>query len=140
MIKWLVPIGAITIDIILLFYNYKKLKKSRFSGDHFLEVLLFPDEKLYCNAHHFLSTSCRLARRCKYDHNVNSMVKLLHFLLAANKSVDVCVFNITCFDLADMLIDLRSRKIKVRVVTDAAELTGTQVPKLLNNGVPVRMW
>ena len=98
------PIGAIIIDIILLFYNYKKLKKSRFSGHHFLEVLLFPDEKLYCNAYHFLSTGCRLAKRCKYDHNVNSMVKLLHFLLAANKSVDVCVFNITCFELGVCLL------------------------------------
>ena len=138
MLKWLVPVGAFAIDLILFYYNYKKLKRSLISNDQFVEVLLFPDEKLYCNAHHFLTTSCRLAKRCKYEHNVNSMVKLLHFLLSANKSVDVCVFNITCFDLADMLIDLRSRKIKVRVVTDSAELTGTQVPKLLNNGVPVR--
>ena len=41
MIKWLVPIGAITIDIILLFYNYKKLKKSRFSGHHFPEKSMY---------------------------------------------------------------------------------------------------
>ena len=98
------PIGAIIIDIILLFNNYKKRKKSRFSGDHFLEVLLSPDEKISCNAYHFLSTGCRLAKRCKYDHNVNSMVKLLHFLLAAIKSVDVCLFNITCFELGGCLL------------------------------------
>ena len=43
MITWLVPIGAITIDIILLFYNYKKLKKSRFLGDHFPEKSMYND-------------------------------------------------------------------------------------------------
>ena len=43
MIKWLVPTGAITIDIILLFYNYKNLKNSRFSGDHFPEKSMYND-------------------------------------------------------------------------------------------------
>ena len=43
MSKWLVPKGAITIDVILLFYNYKKLKKSRFSGDHFHEKSMYND-------------------------------------------------------------------------------------------------
>ena len=43
MFKWLVPKGAITIDIILLFYNYKKLKKSRFSGDYFPEKSMYND-------------------------------------------------------------------------------------------------
>ncbi|XP_075243040.1 uncharacterized protein LOC142337587 [Convolutriloba macropyga] len=139
MYRWILP-AVFATDLFLLLWNLWRLKKFQryLTQGTFMEVLMFPDPLLHCKAFHFLPTGCRLGSKCKKDHSVNSMVKLLQFLLTANTSVDVCVFNITCLDLVDILIDLRSRKVKVRVVTDAAELTGTQVPKLLNNGVPVR--
>ena len=139
MYKWILP-AFLAADVFLFLWNLTRIKRyRRMSGtDTFLEVLMFPDCKLYCRPYHFLTSGCRLGTRCKLEHEMNSMVKFLHFLTSANTSVDVCVFNITSFDLADMLVDLRSRNVRIRVVTDAAELTGTQVPKLLRHGIPVR--
>ena len=139
MLRWVLP-TVFAADVFLLLWNISRLRQFRryLTKRTFVEVLMFPDPIVNCKAFHFLPSGCRLGKKCKNNHELGSMVKLLQFLLSAESSVDVCVFNITSFDLVDMLIDLRSRRVKIRVITDAAELTGTQVPKLLQHGVPVR--
>lgn len=61
---------------------------------------------------------CRYGASCKYSHEETSLVKLLARLKAAQRGVDVCVFTITCDDIANALLDLHKAGKQVRIVTD----------------------
>lgn len=51
--------------------------------------------------------ACRRSN-CTYAHGQTSLIKILQFLGAARASLEVCVFSITCDELADALIAAHS--------------------------------
>lgn len=61
---------------------------------------------------------CRFGDRCKYSHAQTSLVKMLSVLRGAQRTLDVCVFNITLDDIANTLLDLHRRGVQVRIITD----------------------
>lgn len=66
---------------------------------------------------------------------------LLAELRAASQTLDVCVFTITCNEIADALVDAASRGVRVRVITDREQAgnKGSDVTRLRSTpGIQVR--
>lgn len=61
------------------------------------EVLFFPDPCMPC--HRFLDGKRCTRNNCKYSHRPTSLSKLVFRLKGARRSLDVCVFTITCTEI-----------------------------------------
>lgn len=60
--------------------------------------------------------SCR-RQNCSYAHKGTSLIRLLQWLGSARHSLDVCVFSITCDELADALLAAHSESERGAVKT-----------------------
>jgi len=67
--------------------------------------------------------------------------KFLEYLSSPKKTLEVCVFTITDDSVANILIDLHKKGIKVRVITDddQSASTGSDIQSLKKAGIPVEM-
>lgn len=95
-----------------------------------LTPLFFPDACLPCR--NYLQGQACTRRSCKYAHEPTSLSKLLTVLNAATSSLEVCVFCITCNEIADVLEAAAKRGVMVRIITDdeMAKTTGSDVERL----------
>ncbi|XP_028170060.1 mitochondrial cardiolipin hydrolase-like [Ostrinia furnacalis] len=75
--------------------------------------------------------------RCKITH---SMDKLLGYLDGAKKTLDICMYVLTNMDVANAVMKLHFRGVKVRVLIDAdmAYTQGSMVRRLEKQGIQVR--
>ena len=66
---------------------------------------------------------------------------IVSLLRRAKKTADICVFTITDNDIASEIRDAHRRGVKVRIITDndKAEDLGSDVDRLDDSGVPVRV-
>lgn len=125
----------------IVYQIYKKVK-SRNNGNRRkfpkTEVLFFPDETVACKAYFTDDYGCKNSN-CRFSHEENSLSKLFTYLISARISIDVCVFVITCSDLADLLIKSHQKGVVVRVVTDneQVDVPGSQIWKLRKAGNPL---
>lgn len=103
------------------------------------EVLFFPDAAGMPCRQHLAGKECRRAN-CTYAHADTSLVKLLRRIDAASKTLDVCVFTITCNEIADAVVRAHERGVKVRVISDdeQAHSTGSDLRAIADAGIPVR--
>jgi len=67
--------------------------------------------------------------------------KLTGLLRSARQTVDVCVFTITDNRITDALVDAHKRGVQLRIITDndKSEDLGSDVERLENMGLPLRM-
>ena len=103
------------------------------------QALFFPDDALPCR-HYLRGDKCR-RRNCTYAHTATSLVRLIGELRAATSSLDVCVFTITCNEIADEVAAAAARGVKVRIITDDSQATsqGSDVNRLSQcKGIEVR--
>ena len=105
------------------------------------EVLFFPDTAgMPCRT--YLNNPNKHCTRpnCTYAHSDTSLVKLLRHVNGANKTLDVCVFTITCNEIADAVIGAKKRGVKVRVISDddQASSQGSDLGAIAQAGIPVR--
>ena len=59
------------------------------------------------------------------------------YLLSARKSIDVCVYCISCFEMADVILRRHKMGVKVRVITDLAimeQAHGSQSFRFMKDG------
>ncbi len=64
-------------------------------GDSFVDVLFFPDSRLPCKA--TVAGETCTNKRCKFEHGLETnLLKVIKYLRSATKTMDVCVFSITC--------------------------------------------
>ena len=63
------------------------------------EVLFFPDPGMPC-FHYLSGKHCRFGNSCKYLHRQTSLTRLCAWLRSARRTMDVCVFTITCSEIA----------------------------------------
>ncbi|EDO32735.1 predicted protein, partial [Nematostella vectensis] len=77
---------------------------------------------------------------CSYAHEVTSLSRLIDVLIKARRTLDVCVFTINCFELADAVIQMHKRGVVVRVLTDSEQIgsSGSQIEKFRREGIQVR--
>ena len=101
-------------------------------------VLFFPDAAFPCRA--FARGSCR-RQGCQYAHGPTSLAQLLAVISSARQTLEVCVFTITCNEIADALETAAARGVMVRIITDdeQARSLGSDVSRLAKlNNVAVR--
>jgi len=127
---------GITSEIVYQLYlrhSNRKDKKIRLFPK--TEVLFFPDKTVACKAYFTQDYGCKNTN-CRFSHKENSLSKLFTCMTSARKSIDVCVFVITCSDLADLLIQAYKKGVIVRVVTDneQVDVPGSQIWKLRKQG------
>ncbi|QDZ23379.1 putative phospholipase [Chloropicon primus] len=103
------------------------------------EVLFFPDPAMPCYRALY-GKPCRRAN-CKYTHELTSLVRLLLEIRKARRTLVVCVFTITCTEIADEIVAAaKERGVKVRVITDDVKMDdqGSKAFDLKAKGIRVR--
>ena len=105
----------------------------------FQKAVFFPDEALPCR-HYLRGEHCR-RKHCNFSHKPTSLTVILHELAAAQQTLDVCVFTITCNEIADAVEAAAKKGVAVRIITDdeQAKSQGSDVQKLSKiRGISVR--
>ena len=64
---------------------------------------------------------CR-RRNCTFAHSETSLVKLLRELDRVKTSLEICVFTITCNEIADAIEAAAKRNVSVRIITDDEQM------------------
>lgn len=102
--------------------------------DPVLTPLFFPDVAMPCR-NYMRGQNCRRGASCKFAHEDTSLVKILRVLDSAVKTLDVCVFTITCNELADAIESAAHRGVAVRIISDdeQAKSQGSDVARLAKN-------
>ncbi|KAF5835208.1 hypothetical protein DUNSADRAFT_7750 [Dunaliella salina] len=100
------------------------------------EVLFFPDDALPCR---FMG-NCR-RNNCDKAHQATSLSRMLDFLRSAQRSLDICVFTITCDEIADVLFDAHKRGVQVRIISDDDQMAsnGSDVARLRRAGIAAKI-
>ena len=95
-----------------------------------LTPLFFPDAHLPCR-NYLNGVPCK-KRTCAYAHEPTSLTKLLTVLRSASRTLEVCVFCITCNEIADVLETAAKRGVMVRIISDdeMAKTSGSDVERL----------
>ncbi|TYZ64521.1 hypothetical protein PybrP1_006037 [[Pythium] brassicae (nom. inval.)] len=109
------------------------------AGDSFVDVLFFPDPAMPCKRFR-LPESCT-RKNCKQIHDQgSSLLSFLEYLNNTKHTMDICVFTITCDEIADAVLAAHARGVKVRVITDddQANGRGSDIQKFIDAGIPVR--
>ncbi|XP_069124175.1 uncharacterized protein [Argopecten irradians] len=129
-------VGTVTEVIYIIYKRFSKKPKAKKA---MTEVIFFPDSKVAC-VDYFTKTNGCMSRDCRFSHKENSLSKLFVTLSNSTRSMDVCVFVMTCTDLSDLLIRAHQRGVRVRVITDCEQVdaTGSQVWRLRSEGIAVR--
>ena len=97
-------------------------------------VIFFPDEKLPCRR-----ANCT-NKNCQFAHEPTNLSRMLDVMKTAKKTLDICVFTVTCDDIADPIIELHNKGIRVRVITDDEQRksVGSDIEKFVSAGIPVK--
>lgn len=103
-----------------------------------VQVHFCPDDRQVCRS--FLEGSCPLGDKCPSSHEATVLVHLVRVLGSARRSIDVCVYLLTCPQLGKVLIDRCRDGVVVRVITEACNADGNalQVQRLRSGGVNIR--
>ncbi|XP_062507436.1 mitochondrial cardiolipin hydrolase-like [Corticium candelabrum] len=108
-------------------------------------VLFFPDKELLRQTHERTldvrrSRSDAQPPRCRQQRGVTALEVILRHIRDASQSLDVCVFTITCYELARAVVDAHCRGVIVRVITDSEHVlsAGSQVLLFRREGIQVR--
>lgn len=101
-------------------------------------VFFFPDAAMPCR----FGSECRRAARgeCTYAHDETALSAVIGELSGAMESLDICVFSLTCNEIADAVRAAHSRGVKVRLLTDddQADARGSDIRALAHGGIEVR--
>ena len=79
-------------------------------------VIFFPDPAMPCKA--YLRGEECTRKNCVYAHTETSLAQLIREIRSAKKSLDICVFTITCDKISDEVKDVAKRGVPVRIICD----------------------
>lgn len=118
--------------------NWIDSKLEQRSRSVFHKVLFFPDNRLVCRDY-FSKLGCHV-KKCRNAHYKTSLSELLQFINHAKKTLDVCMFTISCHELANAALELHKLKITVRIITNEEQesLVGSQIERFQCEGIQVR--
>lgn len=104
--------------------------------DEIMEVFFFPDKTIACKTHFLGETPC-FKDKCKYSHEKTSLSELYRHLSSCRRTMDVCVFVLTCADLADIIVTMHRRGVVVRIITDDEQvnISGSQIWRFRKEGL-----
>lgn len=108
-------------------------------GGESTSVVFFPDPAMPCKA--FMKGEVCQRKNCVYSHEPTSLSILLKEIRAAKKTLDICVFTITCDKISDEVKDVAKRGVIVRIICDdeQAAAKGSDIGRLSRtDGISVR--
>ena len=97
-------------------------------------VLMFPDGGYQCN--YWTAGDCTY-QCCTLLHHKTNKTRLKELLEHAEKSIDVCMFVLSCAVLLDALIEAHRKGVTVRIVCDNMKISGSAY-KITEAGLDVR--
>ena len=107
-----------------------------------VDVIFFPEPSGKMPCHNDQRPGgCRKGPSCAYAHGPTQLGRLLKYLDSARSSIDICVFNITCDEIANVILALHQRGVRVRIITDdeQAKSQGSDIDKFRQVGIPVKL-
>ncbi|CAK8694407.1 unnamed protein product [Clavelina lepadiformis] len=136
----------LTGETSLLMYLYSKSRRRRGKAGVlsntpvFHKVLFFPDKQIPCQKYLLSPKGCTRTK-CSYSHDeTSSFLQLIRHVLKSQRSIDLCIFSITCNELAHAVLLKYRQGAKVRVITDTEymNLNGSKIPDFMTEGISVR--
>eukprot|EP00478_Filoreta_tenera_P005697 GABV01006952.1.p1 GENE.GABV01006952.1~~GABV01006952.1.p1 ORF type:complete len:121 (-),score=34.67 GABV01006952.1:3-323(-) len=84
------------------------------------------------------ASECR-RRNCDFLHEPSSLSRMLEIFNNARKSIQVCIFTLSCNEISEALIKAQKRGVNVRVITDDEQVNnrGSDIKELAGVGIPV---
>jgi cardiolipin hydrolase len=72
--------------------------------------------------------------------DLKNVTKLVNYLGKAQRSLKICVFNLTNDDIAKAILDRWNSNVDVKIITDDECMNnqGSDIRYLAGNGIPVR--
>lgn len=152
-----VLLGGILIDALIYtafwIWDCKSFKKSSISktqiefksskmegaNDIYYHALFFPESKIPCRFYYKSSNGCTRSN-CEFSHKAALLEHLIFYLNKANKTLDMCVYLITCPELCAAILKVKNRRVRVRIITedDNSDQNNIQIGKLRAEGNIVR--
>ncbi|XP_014661620.1 PREDICTED: mitochondrial cardiolipin hydrolase-like isoform X2 [Priapulus caudatus] len=79
-------------------------------------------------------------KQCRFSHDRTALGDLIEVIRGTKKTIDVCVFTISCRDLAQELVNLHENGVVVRIITDGESINamGSQIGTFRSAGIQVR--
>lgn len=125
--------------------NFLLLTLSLASASYFVYDLYYKKRKQENNDIHeaiMFSYGAKELKRSKHSRCMitESMDRLLYYLNSPRHSIDICMYVITNMDLANVIIKLHIRGVKIRIIVDAdmAFSNGSAIKRFEKQGIPVR--
>ncbi|CAN8003284.1 unnamed protein product [Ixodes hexagonus] len=133
-------LSEVAYQIYVTAHKSKRRPRSQRAANFKQQVIFFPDRGVACpKATHDDSDSCGNPKCC-FLHGKTSLRTLTNTLTSAQRTLDVCVYMITCDALCDAILSLRARGRVIRVITneEGSDMPGSQVGRLRQEGIEVR--
>ena len=144
---WICRLTCVTIKALLETSQQSviNLLRHNFNKEILTDVMIFPDRMITCRK--FLEAELQGQKsegctesNCKFGHEKTSLSRLITHIKSARKTIDICVFTISCQELAETVINMHKRGVIVRVITDneQMELNCSQAERFRREGIQVR--
>ncbi|XP_057377468.1 uncharacterized protein LOC130699181 [Daphnia carinata] len=104
------------------------------------KVMFFPDKKIACKDFFDEIQGCSRVS-CDFSHTKTGFSHLLSYLKSAKKSIDIAVYCISCFEIADVVLQRHKVGVRVRVITDLSmeAAFGSQNHRFMKDGIRVQI-
>lgn len=109
---------------------------TRPTAGHPLQACFFRKQSLLCRP------DANMKKKCDREDCMFTVYRsILHKIVSASTSVDICVQQLTLEDVGNELVLCHDNGIKIRVITDRvfARGTGSQIGYFMKEGIPVHM-
>ena len=134
--------AMIVSEVVYKLYIYWRQRRTQHAENEsknkteIMEVFFFPDKEIACRTHFLSETRC-YKDNCKYSHGKTSLSELYRHLSSCRKTMDVCVFVMTCVELVGIVLTMHHRGVTVRVITDDEQenISGSQIWSLRQAGM-----
>jgi len=125
----------------LVYRAYKLMKSKNERGKkEIMEVLFFPEDstKVF-NANQHLAQKYIQGGGVVINQNSN-LARVLQYLRNAERSLDVCLYILSCPEFGNVVLECLRRGVTVRIIVDFVSIqeNGLEVNRLRQFGVPVR--
>nr|XP_039274436.1 mitochondrial cardiolipin hydrolase-like [Styela clava] len=140
-------IAALSLNGCLILYRLYRRKHIKDicqecgkSNAEFCNVLFFPDKQIPCFKYVLTPQGCS-RKSCLHSHNEkSSFIQLIRYILQAKKSIDLCMFSLTCHELATAVLIKYRLGARVRVISDTEymNMSGSKIQTFMEEGIAVR--
>lgn len=132
--------GALSVLLFIKAESYKRTKNQSMVSKSWNKVIFFPDDQMPCSDFIFKPQGCR-NKECVASHDKNSsFYHMVSCILQAEKSIHMCMYSITCKELAEAIQVKFRQGVTVKIITDTTymNLSGSKMKEFMEEGISIR--